>query len=182
MEANFYEKIKLEMQKTIDNFEKDSHKYRLGKANARMVDSVLVDSYGTLTPLNQVAQISIPEPTQLLIKPYDRSQVQAISGAISKANINLTPLPEADVIRINVPKLTEEIRIKMVKELEKDLENFKVGIRNIRRDAINKLKREMDLSKDILKDNENQIQKITDEYISKLEKSFHDKQKDIMSI
>jgi ribosome recycling factor len=170
------------MTKTIQSFKNYITKIRTGRANPMMLDSVLVDFYGTLTPINQTAQIQSPEPQQLLIKPYDRSQIGSIIAGINKADLGINPQPEGDVIRITIPPLTEEIRKDLVKKLQKEMEQFKVEIRNARRDGMDKVKKNKDISEDEVKGLENEIQKLTDTYIAQLEAIAKEKEKELMTI
>ncbi|AUB31354.1 ribosome recycling factor [Spiroplasma floricola] len=172
----------LNMQDSIDSFKDYLSKVRTGRANANMLNSVMVDFYGTLTPINQTAQISSPEPQQLVIKPYDRSQVGAVIAGINKADLGLNPIGEADLVRINIPALTQEIRKDLVKKMLKELEQFKVRVRNVRRDANDKIKKDASSPEDIKKDLENQIQKLTDKYIDILDNLAKEKETDLMKI
>ncbi|AKU80125.1 ribosome recycling factor [Spiroplasma turonicum] len=172
----------LEMLEVVESFKTYISKIRTGRANASILSSVMVDFYGTLTPINQTSQISAPEPQQLVVKPYDRGQVQNVVAGINKADLGLNPLAEADLIRINIPPLTEEIRKDLVKKMMKELENFKVRIRNLRRDAIDKVKKDSSLPEDLKSDFENQIQKLTDKNISLLDEVSKSKENDLMKV
>ncbi|AHI53635.1 ribosome recycling factor [Spiroplasma sabaudiense Ar-1343] len=176
------ENTKEAMTKIVDAYNEYIKKIRTGRANASMLSSVMVDSYGTPTPINQTAQISAPEPQQLVIKPFDRSQISNIVAGINKANLGLNPLSEADLIRINIPALTEEIRKDLVKKLKSELEAFKIRVRNERRDAMDKAKKSKEISEDLVKDLETKIQKLTDETITKLDNATKIKEEDIMKI
>lgn len=169
------------MAKTIESFNEYIRKIRTGRANASMLNGVLVDYYGTLTPIEQISAISSPEPQQLVIKPYDRTQISNIVGGIHKSGLDLNPISEADLIRIKIASLTEEIRKDLVKKMMHELETFKVRIRNSRRDG-NELIKKGELSEDDKKFGESEIQKITDKYIEKLEKLAKDKEKELMHI
>ncbi|WP_339021397.1 ribosome recycling factor [Spiroplasma endosymbiont of Atherix ibis] len=172
----------LNMQDSIESFKDYLSKVRTGRANANMLNSVMVDFYGTLTPINQTAQISSPEPQQLVIKPYDRSQVGAVIAGINKADLGLNTIGEADLVRINIPALTEDIRKDLVKKMLKELEGFKVRVRNTRRDANDKIKKDTSSPEDIKKDLENQIQKLTDKYIDILDNLAKEKEAELMKI
>ncbi|ARU92068.1 ribosome recycling factor [Spiroplasma clarkii] len=170
------------MQGTVAAFEDYLTKVRTGRANANMLKGVMVDFYGTPTPIDQTSQISAPEPQQLVIKPYDPSQIGVIIAGINKADLGLHSLAEANLIRINIPALTEEVRKDLVKKMSKELESFKVRIRNTRRDVNEKIKKSSDLAEDIKKDGENSVQKLTDEFIAKLDAMAKAKEKDLMTI
>ncbi|ALD66152.1 ribosome recycling factor [Spiroplasma cantharicola] len=172
----------MSMQETIESFKEYLLKIRTGRANASMLNSVMVDFYGTPTPLNQTSQVSSPEPQQLVIKPYDKGQVAAVVAGINKADLGLNPIAEADLVRINIPPLTEEIRKDLVKKMLKELETFKVRIRNARRDANEKIKKDSSSPEDVKKDLENQVQKHTDKFIEMLDKLSKDKENDLMKI
>ncbi|AUM62473.1 ribosome recycling factor [Spiroplasma monobiae] len=182
MAHEIIEMTELSMEETIDSFKDYLAKVRTGRANANMLNSVMVDFYGTLTPINQTSQISSPEPQQLVIKPYDRSQIGAIIAGINKADLGLNPLAEADLVRINIPALTEEIRKDLVKKILKELEGFKVRVRNARRDANDKIKKDAATPEDVKKDLENQVQKLTDKYVEMLDRLSKEKENDLMKI
>ncbi|WP_338971759.1 ribosome recycling factor [Spiroplasma endosymbiont of Panorpa germanica] len=182
MHNTILENTKNNMNKTVEAYNEYIKKIRTGRANSSMLNSVMVDAYGSMTPIAQTAQISAPEPQQLVIKPYDRSQIAAIVAGINKANLGLNPISEADLIRINIPALTEEIRKDLVKKLKAELETFKIRVRNERRDSMDKAKKSKEIPEDLVKDLETKIQKLTDETIAKLETVTKDKEKDIMTI
>lgn len=170
------------MSETVNAWKSHIKTIRTGRANVSMLDRVMVDYYGTMTPISQTAQISTPEPQLILIKPWDKTILQAISTAIMKADLKLNPNPEAEVIRINVPPLTEELRKDIVKSMHKELETYKIRIRNARRDAIDSAKKNKDISEDLVRDFEKDIQISTDKFIKELEDISKEKQKDILSI
>ncbi|QHX36471.1 ribosome recycling factor [Spiroplasma sp. BIUS-1] len=182
MAHEIIEMTELSMEETIDSFKDYLNKVRTGRANANMLNSVMVDFYGTPTPINQTSQISSPEPQQLVIKPYDRSQVAAVVAGINKADLGLNPIAEADLVRINIPALTEEIRKDLVKKMLKELEGFKVRVRNARRDANDKIKKDSSSPEDVKKDLENQVQKLTDKYVEMLDQLAKEKENDLMKI
>ncbi|KAJ3618757.1 hypothetical protein Zmor_008769 [Zophobas morio] len=142
----------------------------------------MVDFYGTPTPINQTAQIQVPEPQQLLIKPYDKSQIGAIINGINKADLGINPQAEGDAVRLVIPALTEEVRKDLVKKLQKEMEQFKVEIRNSRRDGMDKVKNSKEFSEDEVKGLENDIQKLTDKYIGEIETIAKNKEKELMTI
>lgn len=173
------------MQKSVEATRHDFNSIRTGRANAALLDRVMVDYYGTETPLRSLANISTPDATTILIQPYDRSSLAAIEKAIQLSDLGLTPNNDGTSIRLNLPPLTTERRKELVKTTAKIAENGKVAIRNIRRDAIEQVKKQGkagELSEDQVKDLQDKLQKLTDKYISKLEALFQEKERDIMTI
>ncbi len=173
------------MQNTLDALNRELSKVRTGRANPQMLDPVRVDYYGALSPINQLGNIGVPEPSQLLIKPYDRSIVKDIEKAILAANLGVTPQNEGDQIRIVIPPLTEERRKDLVKQVKKTGEESKVAIRNVRRDAndaIKKLEKASDISEDDSKGYQEDVQTLTDDYIEKINQSVLAKEKDLMTV
>jgi len=173
------------MGKTMDVLEKDMGRVRTGRASANMLDSVKVDYYGTLTPLNQMASVSVPEPRLLVIQPWDATALKEIEKGILKANIGLTPSSDGKLIRISVPPLTEERRREIVKLVHKTCEDHKVAVRNIRRDSNETLKtqkKDGDISEDEQFKTQDQVQKVTDDFISKIEAAYRDKEKEILEV
>jgi len=172
------------MEKSIKHLESELIKIRAGKANPHMLDGIIVNYYGVQTPLNQVANIGTPDPRTLAIQPWDRSMIETIEKAIMQANIGLNPANNGDVIRINVPPLTEERRRDLVKQVRIECENTRVGIRTDRRDANEELKvmKKDGLSEDEEKRGQEEVQKLTDDYIEKVDKIFAAKEKDIMTV
>lgn len=178
--AEFLETAELEMEETIENFENNLKTIRTGRASAGMLDRVRVDYYGELTPINQMAKISVVEGTQLVIKPYDRTTVKDINHAISAANLGLTPQAEADCIRINVPPLTTERRKQLAKEAKKYADEAKVNLRNIRRNANDKIKKDKEISEDTSKEWLDECQKLTDKFVKKVDTLAAAKEKDLL--
>ncbi len=173
------------MEKTLEVFKSDIALIRTGRANPQVLNHVKVNYYGVATPLNQMSSISVPEATQLMIKPYDKSTLKDIEKAILAADLNLTPLNDGVVIRINFPALTEQRRKEFVKEVKTKAENSKVAMRNIRRDAIEQLKKlEKDslITEDELKNYSDDVQKILDKEIAKIDAEAQNKEKQIMEI
>lgn len=173
------------MTKTIDSFNKELALYRTGRANPSVLNNVTVSYYGTKTPLNQIASITVPEAQLLVIKPFDKSILKEIEKAIQLADLNLVPQSDGTVIRINFPALTEATRKNLVKDVKTAGENNKVGIRNIRREAIDQLKKlEKDslITEDDLKNFSDEVQKLTDKYILKIDTLIKEKEESIMKI
>jgi ribosome recycling factor len=173
------------MQHQIDHVGHELAKIRTGRANPQMLNELMVDYYGTETPVTQVSSISVPEPSQLLIKPYDRSLVKEIEKAIATSSLDINPQNEGEQIRIILPALTEERRKQLVKETKKVSEDGKVHIRNIRRDTnelIKKAEKNSEISEDDSKYYQDEIQKLTDQYILKVEEKIAAKEKDLMTV
>ena len=158
--AEYLEIAEEKMMDTVDNLESNLRVLRTGRASASLLERVQVEYYGSMMPINQLARIQVLEGTQLVVKPYDRSITKAIGHAIAAANLGLNPLTEADLVRINVPQLTQERREQLAKEAQKYGEEAKVAIRNIRRDAMDYLKKlgkGDDISEDEVKDLEKDL-------------------------
>ena len=173
------------MEKTLEVFKNDIALIRTGRANPQVLNTVKVNYYGMPTPLNQMSSISVPEATQLMIKPYDKNSLKDIEKAILAADLNLTPLNDGVVIRINFPALTEQRRKEFVKEVKTKAESSKVAMRNIRRDAIDQLKKlEKDslITEDELKNYSDDVQKLLDKEIAKIDLEAQNKEKQIMEI
>ncbi len=173
---------KAKMEKAIIAFEHALKQIRTGRANTALLDAVNVDYYGMATPLNQIAGISVVEGKQLVIKPFDPTSLKGIEKAIFEANINITPINDGTVIRLNVPQLTEETRKELVKTVNKDAEEAKIAVRNIRRDQNELVKKDYSLTEDLEKDALEKIQKITDEFIKRIDEIAQAKAKDIMTV
>ncbi len=172
------------MDSALKHLESEYKKMRAGKADPHMLDGISVDYYGTLTPLSQVANINTPDPRTIAIQPWEKQMVDPIEKAILAANIGLTPMNNGELIRINIPILTEERRKMLVKQVKNEGENTKVGVRNSRKEAndtIKKLKKD-GLAEDSAKGAEDDIQKLTDKYVEKVEQLVELKEKEIMTI
>ena len=178
------EEMKNSMQGAINFLEKELEKIRAGKASPKMLDGVKVDYYGTMTPLDQVASLTTPDPKQIAIQPWERNLIPAIEKAIMAANLGFNPQNNGEVIRIIVPALTEERRKELAKKAKQEVENAKVNIRNIRRNANTDAKNLKDAgaSEDEIKKLETDIQKATDDFIAKADKYFEAKEKEIMTV
>lgn len=175
------ENTELEMQGAIETLEKRLLNIRAGRANPSILDGVMIIYYGTPTPLKQLANISIPEARQLMIKPFDKSILQAIEKGIYEANIGLTPNNNGEVIILNIPALTEETRREYVKDAKKIAEEAKVQLRNIRQDANNSLKK-LEITEDDNKYAQNEIQELINKYNKVVDEKFSVKEKELMSV
>ena len=180
-----YSEIKERMEKTIDSLREKLSEVRAGRANPAILNKVKIDYYGTSTPINQVAGISVPEARMIVIQPWDISILKDIEKAILASDIGINPNNDGKVIRLVFPELTEERRKELAKEIRKYAEESKVGIRNIRRDGIDKVKnmqKNSEITEDDLKVAEGEIQKITDKNIEEVDKIIETKEIEIMSI
>lgn len=173
------------MNKSLKSLDHDFNTLRTGRATPALFDNVKVDYYGTLTPLNQTANISVPEARTIVIQPWDKSTLGIIEKAIQAADLGFNPSNDGKIIRISVPPLTEERRKDLVKIAKANAEQSRVAIRNIRRDANDELKKNQksgDLTEDELKKGETDIQKLTDTYIVKIDDLLKEKEKEIMEV
>ncbi|MDJ0596637.1 MAG: ribosome recycling factor [Pleurocapsa sp. MO_226.B13] len=177
--------VKERMQKTIEATQRSFNTIRTGRASTSLLDRVMVDYYGSETPLKSLANLSTPDATTIMIQPYDKGSMGQIEKAISLSDIGLTPNNDGDVIRLNIPPLTKERRKELVKMAGKLAEEGKVGIRNIRRDAIEEVRKEeknSDISEDESRDLQDEIQSITDSFNKKVDDLLAVKEKDIMTV
>ena len=173
------------MKKTLTTLDSDYGTIRAGRANPHVLDKIMVEYYGTPTPLNQVGNITVPEPRLLQIQPWDASLLKAIEKAINMSELGINPNNDGKVIRLVFPELTEERRKELTKEVKKKAEASKVAIRNIRRDAmdaVKKAEKANEITEDTLKNLEEEIQKLTDSNIAEIDKLVEAKSKEIMSI
>lgn len=173
------------MSRTIDVLKKDFASIRTGRASLALLDGITVNYYETPTPLQQIASLSIPESRQMAITPWDSKIISEIEKAILKSDLGLTPMNDGKMIRINIPPLTEERRKQLVKTVKKKAEEAKVAIRNIRRDSndeLKKLEKEKHLSEDVVKKSQDEVQKITDSFIVKVDEVLANKEKEIMEV
>ncbi len=180
-----FAKTKEKMEKCLKVLERDYSSIRAGRANPAVLDRVLVDYYGTPTPIEQMAQVSVPEPRTLAIQPWDATMVKEIEKAINTSDIGINPTNDGKIIRLNFPPLTEERRKELVKDISKRGEEAKVAIRNVRRDSmddIKKLKKDNEITEDDLKSGEKELQDITDKFIKQSEEITDKKEKEILSI
>jgi ribosome recycling factor len=177
--------VKDRMTKAISAYTRELAGIRAGRANASLLDRITVDYYGAPTPVNQLAGVSVPEARLLVIQPYDKSVLGEIEKAILKSDLGLTPTNDGSVIRLTIPQLTEERRKELVKIVKKEAEEAKVAIRNIRRDGnedLKKLEKNGEITEDGLRGYSDDIQKITDEYIMKIDNLTKDKEKEILEV
>jgi len=170
------------MDKAISHLESELAGIRTGMASASMLNKVEVEYYGSPTPLNQIAGISVSEGRTLVIKPYDPSSLKDIERACNEADLGIAPQNDGTVIRLTVPQLTGETRKEMAKKVGKIAEDAKVQIRNIRRDAMNAVKKDKEMDEDTQKDAENEVQKLTDKYVAKIEELAKTKEKEVLSL
>jgi ribosome recycling factor len=173
------------MQKTIESTQRSFNTIRTGRANSSLLDKIMIDYYGSETPLKALANITTPDSTTILIQPYDRGGLAQIEKAISLSDVGLTPNNDGQVVRLNIPPLTTERRKELVKLAGKYAEEGKVAIRNIRRDgvdAVRKQEKNHEVSEDESKDLQEQIQKITNEYVSRIDELLAVKEKDITTV
>jgi ribosome recycling factor len=173
------------MQKCIQSFQADLRKLRTGRAHPSLIEGLKVDFYGAETPLSQMANISVEDGRTLVVTPWDRTTVQAVEKAIHKSDLGLTPNTAGTVIRIPLPPLTEERRRDIMKVVRGDAENAKVGVRNVRRDAINSLKealKEKLISQDDERRGADEIQKLTDKAVADIDEVMATKEKEIMQV
>ena len=183
MVDKIYAEIKNNMQKTIEHYQKEISKIRTGRASSSMLDSILVNYYGTPQPLKNMSHVSIPEAQLIVITPFDPSSLEMIESSISSADLGMTPNNDGSVIRLNVPALTEERRKDLVKILHQTVEDGRISIRNIRRDGndqIKKMQSDQNLSEDNVKIELDNIQDLTNEFINKLNGLQSDKEKEII--
>ena len=179
------DEVRDRMKKTVEVLQDDLLGLRTGRASPALVERLAVEYYGTLTPLNQMASIAVPEPRLLVIRPWDPSALPAIERAIQKSDLGLTPNNDGKLIRLNIPRLTEERRRDLVKHVSRRVEEARVSIRNLRRDALNDLKefeKEKMISEDDFFKGKDEIQKLTDEFIVKIDEIGKRKEEEVMEV
>ncbi|MCI8832279.1 MAG: ribosome recycling factor [Lachnospiraceae bacterium] len=182
MDIKVYEE---KMNKTLDSLNNDFGTIRAGRANPRVLDKIRVDYYGTPTPLQQVGNISVPEPRVLVIAPWEKNLIKPIEKAIQTSDLGINPTNDGSVIRLIFPELTEERRKELAKDIKKKGDNAKVALRNIRRDgndAFKKAEKAGEISEDDQEELENKIQKLTDKMVEKIDKAVEAKTKEIMTV
>ena len=180
-----YKVYESKMSKSIDSISADFAAVRAGRANAAVLDRIMVDYYGTPTPIQQIASISSPDPRSLVIQPWDSSAVKLIEKAIQNSDLGINPQNDGRSIRLSFPQLTEERRKELVKQIHKYAENGKVAVRNIRRDAMDNFKKQekkSEITEDELKQAEKDLQKLTDDSCKKIDELLDNKEKELMSV
>lgn len=173
------------MQATLDAMVHDFNSYRTGRATPAVLDRVTVDYYGNETPVNQVATVSVPEPRQLLITPYEKSMTPAIERAIMKSDLGINPVNDGSGIRLNFPQMTEDRRKEMVKQVSARTEAGKVSLRNVRREAMDQtkaLEKKKEITEDEVKGQETKIQKLTDNYVAKADELGKKKEAELLTV
>lgn len=178
-----YEETREKMEKAIAAMEKGLKRVRTGRASLSLLDGIRVDYYGTQTPINQAASISVPESRQLSIQPWDANLIKEIEKAILKSDLGLTPSNDGKIIRINIPPLTEDRRKQLVKVISKMAEEAKIVVRNVRRDsneALKKMKKDGDVAEDEAFKGQDKVQKITDEFVKLIDEICGKKEKEIL--
>ena len=173
------------LKKSLDALKKDYGTLRAGRATPSLLDKVMVDYYGTPTPVNQMANVTIPEPRIIMIKPYDKGSLKEIEKAIQKSDLGLTPNSDGVAIRLTIPQPTQERRKELVKVVNKKAEDAKVAMRNIRRDAneaIKKLEKDKKITEDDRKDAQDKVQKLLDKYIKLVDSTKTAKEKEVMEV
>ena len=173
------------MTKTCENLDGEFTNIRAGRANPNLLNRIMVEYYGTPTPMQQVGNISVPEPRIIQINPWEKSLLKAIEKAILASDLGITPTNDGTSIRLVFPELTEERRKELVKDIKKKGEAAKVAVRNVRRDAndtLKKMEKSTDITEDERKEGEEKIQKMTDKYVAKIDKSVENKSKEIMTV
>ena len=185
MDEKVVKEVESKMEKTLSSFKTDLNKVRTGRASLALFDDIRVDYYGTPTPLNQMATLAVPEPRLITIQPWDTSIIGEIEKAILKSELGVTPASDGKIIRITIPRLTEERRKELVKVVKKMSEGAKVSVRNIRREANDELKvleKDKKISQDQLHQWMEKVQVSTDKYIKKVDEVFAVKEKEILEI
>lgn len=173
------------MEKSLNNMKEDFSTIRAGRANPHILDKIKVDYYGTPTPIQQVGNVSVPEARMICIQPWDASLLKEIEHAINTSDIGINPTNDGKVIRLVIPELTEERRKELVKDVKKKGENAKVAVRNIRRDAMDAVKKkgkEDGISEDEIKEYQDDVQKKTDAYVKKIDEAVNAKSDEIMTV
>ena len=185
MTEDILSQLRDDMEQTLVKFRRELARIRTGRASTSLLEGIFVDYYGTRTPLNQLAGITVPEPRMLLLQPYDKGAMHDIERAIQQSDLGLTPLNDGKVIRIPIPELTAERRRDLVKHLHKVTEEYRVSVRNHRRDAIDMLK-ELEKAKEISEDDlhraQDKVQQATNEYIERVDKALKAKEEEILEV
>ncbi|WP_132241675.1 ribosome recycling factor [Marinisporobacter balticus] len=185
MSTQAYKALEERMEKTISVFREDLNAIRAGRANPALLDKIIVEYYGTPTPLKQMAGVSAPEPRALIIQPYDKTSIQAIEKAISQSDLGINPSNDGKIIRLAIPQLTEERRKELIKIVKKTGEGAKVAIRNERRDAndqLKKMQKNSEITEDDLKAAEDKVQKMTNKSIEMINDLVSKKEKEMLEV
>lgn len=172
------------MQMTIEFLDETFSRIRAGRANARILDGIRVDYYGSLVPLSNVATVNTPDAKTIMVQPWEKSMLKVVEKAIQDSDVGITPENNGEVIRLGIPPLTEERRKQLVKQTKQEAEDAKISIRNARRDGMDELKKGVKegLPEDMGKDGENELQKLHDKYIKKVDDMFAEKEKEILTV
>ncbi|MFA7449897.1 MAG: ribosome recycling factor [Bacilli bacterium] len=170
------------MEKSVVNLKSEFATLRTGRASVALLDRIETDYYGEKMPINQISSISIPEPRQLLIKPYDKGDIKSIIAAINASTLGINPINDGDTIRLILPPLTEDRRKELVRQAKKFTEEAKIAIRNIRRDINNAIKANKELSEDQVKREEDAVQKVTDEFTKACDEALKQKEQEILTV
>ncbi|SRR6056297_1529920 len=179
------DETKEKMEKSLASFKAELRKVRTGRASLSLVDGITVDYYGTQTPLNQMASLSVPESRLIVIQPWDTTAIKNVEKAILQSNIGLTPSNDGKVIRLTVPPLTEERRKEIAKQVRQMSEDYKIAIRNIRREAnesFKQMKKDSDISEDDAFAGKDKVQELTDKYTERVEAAYKEKEKEILEL
>ena len=180
-----HKELEERMKKTVEYFKDDISTIRAGRANPKLVEKIMVDYYGTKTPLNQIANISAPEPRVLVVKPWDANVLENIEKAIQISDLGVNPGNDGKVIRLVIPQLTEERRKDLIKTVKKEVEKAKIALRNERRDTIDtfkKMEKKSEMTEDDLKDAESKVQELIDKYSKQIDDIYEKKEKDILEV
>lgn len=183
--ASIENDVKSRMERTLDNVKTNFSSIRTGRATPSMLDKIEVEYYGSPVSLKTIAQISTPDASSLLVSPYDKSSLKAIEKAIVNSDVGMTPNNDGEVIRLSIPQLTSDRRKELTKIVSKQVEEGKVALRNIRRDALKayeKLEKDKKLSEDNVKDLSSDLQKLTDDYIKKVDALYKQKEKELLTV
>ena len=180
-----YEEMEDKMEKTLATFNGELRKVRTGRASLSVLDGIQVDYYGTPTPLNQLASLSVPESRLIVIQPWDANALKDVEKAILQSNIGLTPNNDGKIIRLSVPPLTEERRKEIARQVRQMSEDYKVALRNVRRDAnenLKQLKKDGDITEDEAFAAKDKVQEVTDKYINLIDSTYQEKEKEILEV
>ncbi|MGC6767791.1 ribosome recycling factor [Enterococcus sp. LJL128] len=185
MSGKTMETAKEKMKKAEQSLQRELGQIRAGRANASLLDRITVDYYGAPTPINQLASITIPEARVLMITPFDKNSIDDIDKALQASDIGISPTNDGNVIRLVIPQLTEERRKELTKDVKKEAENAKVAVRNVRRDAMDDLKKQQkngDITEDELRNLEKDVQKLTDDSVKAIDDITADKEKELLDV